>query len=91
MIPYYSPHFSVADLLKTIFCKNAEDKLCNYFKKLTGKKYVLITSSCRSALYLAYQSIEKKGIVHTSPLTCKVSLLPIIASGNQIYFNDIKR
>lgn len=91
MIPYYSPHFSVADLLKTIFCKNAEDKLCNYFRKLTGKKYILITSSCRSALYLAYQSIEKKGIVHTSPLTCKVSLLPIIASGNQIYFNDIKK
>jgi len=90
MIQYYSPHFGVIDLLKTVFFRNSEEKLCDYFRILTGKKYVLITSSCRSALYLAYKAIGKKGIVHTSPLTCKIALLPIIASGNQIYFNDIK-
>ncbi len=90
IIPYYSPHFGVIDFLKTLFFRNSEEKLCNYFRVLTGKKYVLITSSCRSALYLAYKSIGKNGIVHTSPLTCKIALLPIIASGNQIYFNDIK-
>ena len=90
MISYYSSHYGLIDLLKTIFFKNAYDKLCNYFQDITGKKYVLITSSCRSALYLAYKSIGKNGIVHTSPLTCKIALFPIIVSGNQIYFNDIK-
>lgn len=90
MIPYYSPNFSFLDLLRTICCKNADRKLRVYFQQITGKKYVLFTSSCRSALYLAYQSIGKKGVVHTSPLTCKVALLPVTASGNKIYFHDVK-
>lgn len=91
MIPYYSPHFGFLDLIKTIFCFNAEAMLAERFRELTGKKYILFTSSCRSALYLAYKAIGKKGTVHTSPLTCKVALLPILASENKICFHDVKQ
>ncbi len=90
MIPYYSPNYHITDFFKSITCNCAEQKLYDYFYGLTGKKYSLITSSCRSALFLAYMAIGKKGIVHTSPLTCKVALMPIIASGNRICFHDVK-
>jgi len=90
MIPYYSPHFGFYDLIKTIICRDADERLKAKFRELTGKKYILITSSCRSALYLAYKAIGVTGIVHTSPMTCKVALLPIIASGNNICFHDVR-
>lgn len=91
MIPYYSPHFGILDLIKTLVCFNAEAKLADKFRTLTGKKHILFTSSCRSALYLAYKAIGRNGFVHTSPLTCKVALLPIIASENKIFFHDVKQ
>lgn len=91
MIPYYSPNYGFADLIKTLFCSRSEEKLTSYFRELTQKKYILITSSCRSAIYLAYKSIEKTGTVHTSPLTCKVALLPILFTGNKIFFSDIQK
>ena len=90
MIPYYSPHFGLIDLLKTFFCFNAEAELEEKFRKLTGKKYILFTASCRSALYLAYKAIGETGLVHTSPLTCQVAILPIWASGNETSFQDVK-
>ncbi|MDD3104163.1 MAG: DegT/DnrJ/EryC1/StrS family aminotransferase, partial [Candidatus Cloacimonetes bacterium] len=43
-----------------------------------------------SALYLAYKSLEKNGVVHVSPLTCQVALIPITAAGNQICFHDVQ-
>ncbi len=91
MIPYYSPHFGVLDLIKTMLCVGAEAKLAEKFMRLTGKKHILFTSSCRSALYLAYKAIGRIGVVHTSPLTCKVALLPILASENKIFFHDVKQ
>lgn len=90
MIPYYNPHFGLIDLLKTFFCVNAEAELEEKFRQLTGKKYILFTASCRSALYLAYKAIGKTGLVHTSPLTCQVAILPIWASGNETSFQDVK-
>lgn len=91
MIPYYSPYFGFLDLIKTMLCFGAEVKLSEKFRELSGKKYILFTSSCRSALYLAYKAIGKKGLVHTSPLTCKVALLPILATDNKICFNDVRQ
>jgi len=90
MIPYYNPHFNICDIARTLLCRNAEEKLIKKFQEVTEKKYILITSSCRSALYLAYKAIGKNGKVHTSPLTCKVALMPILASGNTLWFHDIK-
>jgi len=90
MIPYYNPHFGFNDLIQTIFCRDAEEKLADKFRAQTGKRHILFTSSCRSALYLAYKAIGQIGMVHTSPLTCKVALLPILASGNSICFHDIQ-
>lgn len=91
MIPYYNPHYGLQDFIKTIFCQNADEKLRQKFRKITGKKYILITSSCRSALYLAYKTIGKTGTVHTSPLTCKVALLPILAAENKLLFHDVRQ
>lgn len=90
MIPYYSPNFDFVDLLKTVFYRKAEERLTDYFQELTGKVHILITSSCRSALYLAYKSLGKTGVVHVSPLTCQVALIPITAAGNKICFHDVK-
>ncbi|HNU53962.1 MAG TPA: DegT/DnrJ/EryC1/StrS family aminotransferase [Candidatus Syntrophosphaera sp.] len=90
MIPYYSPNFGIGDLIKTAICRNSEQRLVEYFRQLTQKEHILITSSCRSALYLAYKSLEKNGVVHVSPLTCQVALIPITAAGNQICFHDVQ-
>lgn len=89
MIPYYSPHFGVWDWLKSLSSR-PPDRLIGLVHGLTGKEYVLITASCRSALYLAYKSLGRSGVVHTSPLTCKVAVLPIIAAGNRVCFHDVK-
>lgn len=90
MIPYYSPNFQCMDLLRTLACTKAFAKLEEFFRELTGKQYILITSSCRVALYLAYKSLGTQGLVHVSPLTCQVALTPIAASGNRIMFHDVK-
>lgn len=90
MIPYYSPNFGIGDLIKTAICRNSEQRLVDHFRQLTQKEHILITSSCRSALYLAYKSLEKNGVVHVSPLTCQVALIPITAAGNQICFHDVQ-
>jgi len=90
MIPYYSHNFGIGDLIKTAICRNSEQRLVEYFRQLTQKEHILITSSCRSALYLAYKSLEKNGVVHVSPLTCQVALIPITAAGNQICFHDVQ-
>ncbi len=89
MIKYYSANFGVLDLVNSLLCTQSERKVERYFQQLTGKKYVLLTSSCRSALFLAYQSIGIKGVVHTTPLTCNVAIKPITASGNVAKFHDV--
>lgn len=90
--PYYSPNFRLKDLFRSLtMSKNdAEKTIINYFSKLTGKKYILITNSCRTALYLAYKAIGETGEVITSPLTCKVAIDPIIESGNVPVYADIE-
>lgn len=89
--PYYNPNLRFIDLLRASFLsrRKAEGRIISYFKELTGKRHILITNSCRSALYLAYESIGGKGEVITSPLTCKVAIDPIIESGNSPVFSDI--
>ena len=89
MIPYYSPNLFFKDLLKLPFMFNSEKKIIDYYRRYTGKKYILLTSSCRIALYLAYQALEKKGEVITSPLTCKVAIDPILQSNNKTCYVDI--
>jgi len=88
---YYDPNFSFIDLLKSlrIHGKSAEGKIIDYYRKLIGKKYILLTNSCRTALYLTYRALEFTGEVITSPLTCRVALDPILESGNRIIFADI--
>jgi len=89
--PYYSPNLGFNDILKALFMKEsrADIMLKKYFRELTGKKYILITNSCRSALYLAYKSIGRTGEVITSPLTCKVAIDPILESENRVVYADI--
>lgn len=91
MIPYYNPHLYLSTVIKSIFIRNPEKQIQEYFKKYTGKKYILLTDSCRSALKLAYECLGQKGEVITSPLTCQVAIHPIIESGNSPKYIDIKK
>ena len=90
-IPYASPNLGIIDFISSLFISGraANDKIETYFSDLTGKKHILITNSCRSALFLAYTVISAKGEVITSPLTCKVAIDPIIEAGNTPVFADI--
>jgi dTDP-4-amino-4,6-dideoxygalactose transaminase len=89
--PYSSPNFQFFDLLGALFMSGvrAEEEIKNYFRVITGKKYILITNSCRTALFLSYRSLDFVGDVITTPLTCKVAIDPIVESGNTPVFTDI--
>jgi dTDP-4-amino-4,6-dideoxygalactose transaminase len=89
--PYFSPNIDISDFVKAFFMSGDKSELLlkEYFSKLTGKKYIIITNSCRSALYLAYKAIGNTGDIITSPLTCKVAIDPINESGNKPVFADI--
>jgi len=89
--PYYSPNLEFSVAFRALFqgTQKASSSIEKYFANLTGKKYIIITNSCRTALYLAYRSLDKTGEVITSPLTCKVAIDPIDESGNKPIFADI--
>ncbi|MDZ7721983.1 MAG: DegT/DnrJ/EryC1/StrS family aminotransferase [candidate division KSB1 bacterium] len=89
MVPYYSPNISLKTIFNVFLQRDAEKTVVKFFQQLTGKKYVLLTSSCRAALYVAYQSLNQRGDVIASPLTCKSALEPILACDNLIIFSDI--
>lgn len=89
MIQYYFPHLAVSDILNACFEKRAHSKIVEFYKKLTGKEFIILTNSCRSALYLAYLAIDKKGEVITSPLTCRSAIDPIVQAGLIPIFIDI--
>ena len=91
MIPFNRTHFSLLSLVKALFCVKSEEKLQMLFRRYTGKKFILITNSCRSALYLTYKCMDDKGHVITSPLTCKVAIDPLIAAGFEPLFADIEK
>ena len=59
------------------------------FSSYTNMKYNIFTSSCRSALYLAYTSLKLEGEVIVSPLTCSIAILPIICCNLKPHFVDI--
>jgi dTDP-4-amino-4,6-dideoxygalactose transaminase len=89
--PYYNPNLHLSVLLKAAFLssKKADGIIKDYFRQLTGKKYILITNSCRTALYLSYKAIGQKGEIITSPLTCKVAIDPIEESENIPVYADV--
>ncbi|MCF7885420.1 MAG: DegT/DnrJ/EryC1/StrS family aminotransferase [Candidatus Marinimicrobia bacterium] len=89
LIQYYSPNLNFKKVLKALFVKDAKKKTREFYRHLTNKKYILLTSSCRSALYLTYKSMGKGLPVLVSPLTCSSALDPIYYSNNKIYFSDI--
>jgi len=91
-VPYASPNLRCGDVVRALFLSetDAGKRIKQYFGQLTGKRHVLITNSCRTALYLAYCALGDKGEVITSPLTCKVAIDPIIESGNTPVFADIR-
>lgn len=88
-IPYYSPQLSFLHGVKALLKRNAEQRCVAYYQQYTGKKYVLLTNSCRTALYLAYKALYKNVSVLVSPLICKAALLPIVESGNKVMFADV--
>lgn len=91
MLPYYSPNFGFKKLVLSFFQVDSEERCVDYYKKYTGKKYVLITASCRTALYLAYSALPRTGKVIISPLICTTAIEPILATKNQPLFSDISK
>ena len=90
-VPFSIPIIKYSDLMQYYDCERANEKVIQHFKNYTGKKYVLLTSSCRSALYLSYKYFSDQTSVLTSPLTCTEALYPIIAAGHNIIFADINK
>ena len=92
MIQYYNPNLTFYGLFKALIERDAEKNIIDHFQAYTGKKYVLITGSCRASLYLAYRSLGiTNKIVATSPLTCFSAIQPILLADNQIEFIDIDK
>jgi len=88
-IHYYIPNTELCSVTSLFGLKNKHKYIEQYFQEYSQKKYILITFSGRSALYLAYKAIGIKGEVITSPLTCLTAILPMIHAGNKPIFNDI--
>lgn len=89
MLPYYSPNLSIKRMILSFFQFNSEKRCIDFYKRYSNKKYILMTSSCRSALFLAYSALNKRGKVIISPLICTTALEPILAAKNEILFSDI--
>lgn len=89
MIQANNQNINIKTLTGLLFTRNSKKKCEEWFRNYTGKKHILITSSCRTALYLAYKAsgIEKEVI--TTPLTCYSALAPILAAKLPIVFCDI--
>ncbi|MGM0760794.1 MAG: DegT/DnrJ/EryC1/StrS family aminotransferase, partial [Thermodesulfobacteriota bacterium] len=89
--PYSNPNLRFVDVFCALLISQhtAEQRIKDYFAWLTGKKHILLTNSCRSALYLAYKALGTHGQVITSPLTCKVAIDPITETDNTPVFADI--
>lgn len=90
-IPFANPNLRVIDVARALFLSAGatDHRIKAYFSSLTAKKYILITNSCRSALFLAYAAAGAKGEVITSALTCKVAIDSIVEAGNTPIFADI--
>lgn len=88
---YYNPNLTMSTAFKSIYKStiDAELAIIDYFKALTGKEFILITNSCRTAIFIGYKAIGITGEVITSPLTCKAAIDPIVESGNKPVFADV--
>jgi dTDP-4-amino-4,6-dideoxygalactose transaminase len=91
MITNSTPNIPLGLLMKQFLVKHARHRCEEWFRQYTGKRHVLLTSSCRSALYLAHIANENKGDVITSPLTCTSALDPVLAADRKIRFCDIRK
>ena len=85
MIPIDRPYLNTKGVFAGISKKPIET-LEKSFAEYIGRRYVIYTSYCRTALYLIYKSLKLKGEVIVSPLTCSVAILPIILSGLKPFF-----
>ena len=89
MFPGHITNISIRSLLLQCFVSKAGGRCGNWFREYSGKRYILLTSSCRSALYLAYAAAQPSGEAITSPMTCTSALDPLLLSGTDIKFIDI--
>ncbi len=72
-----------------LFSRRAKERAEQYFRDYSGKNYILLTYSCRTALYLSYKALGTGKVVITSPLTCTSAIDPILSSGNRVTYSDI--
>lgn len=88
-VAYYQSNLSLKKIAAAFFVEDFEKKVQKFFQNMTGKKYILLTGSCRAALFLTYKSLGVDNIVLTTPLTCTAGLDPIKFSDNRPFYSDI--
>ena len=89
MIPLNRPDSVKDEVINFIGgSKESISSIENAFERYIGAN-AIFTSSCRSALYLAYNSLKLNGEVIVSPLTCSIAIMPIIWNNLEPYFVDI--
>lgn len=89
-IPYYNPNLRFSRMCRALIVRNAQEECERYYRAYSGKRYVILTVNCRSALLLAYKAMIENSAVIASPLVCRVALAPIAESGNKIIFADVE-
>ncbi len=91
MIPIHNPGIGILTLLSLLARRNSVKACEAWFREYTGKKYILVTASCRSALYLAYKAADLEGEVITTPMTCHSAIWPVLHAQLPLVFCDIRR
>lgn len=89
MISIFNPSISPWIIIRSWWGRGAETFCEDWFRQYTGKKYVLITSSCRSAMWLAYKASDASGEVITTPLICHSAMVPALSASLNIRFCDL--
>jgi dTDP-4-amino-4,6-dideoxygalactose transaminase len=88
-ITVFNPSITPWILLKAVFTGNGDEFCRNWFSNHTQKKHVLITSSCRNALWLAYRAYGIHAEVITTPLICYSALESALSAGQYLHFCDL--
>lgn len=89
-IAIFNPAITIGKILKALYVKGGRQFTEAWFRAYTGKKYILLTASCRNALYLAYKATELQGEVITTPLICYSALESAAAAGLTMHFCDLE-
>ncbi|HRZ43472.1 MAG TPA: DegT/DnrJ/EryC1/StrS family aminotransferase [Bacteroidales bacterium] len=89
IIPIFNPSVTPWVLFRSLWVRGAQASCEAWFRQHTGKKFVLVTASCRNALWLAYKAAGAEGEVITTPLICHSAVESALDAGLDLRFCDL--